>query len=473
MAVAKLGVVYTPREVTAPMVELALAPLVAGKSPLQIEALRICDFSIGEGAFLVEIVRYLAAAHGGSDAARRIATHCIYGADTDATAVATARATLEALVGAPLPSLHLRTGDSLALEWPTFDAVLGNPPYIRQEKLASATKHALRSFASYDGVADLYIYFIELAHRLTRAGGRYCVVVPNKWLTAAYARPLRMLLEREARVDLIDVDPHAFPEHDAFPIIVSGTPTTRSRTARGEPWHRDSINDAAVIRRWEQRFPALGDTLTPARGVVTGCNRAFVIDRATRERILDDDPMCATMIRPFLKGRDVRPFHPHYSDRYILLMERGCDLPDAIARYLTPLRDQLEPGTGRKPGRYKWYELQDPVGALAKSHAPRLFYQDIQTTPACCLDTTGLVPDTTVWTLATDDAFLLALLNSKLYAWYARRRFPPALNGAVRPKLEYMRRLPIAQPVPELRARIIANPELIHEAYDVSGILIT
>jgi hypothetical protein len=475
MAVAKLGVVYTPREVTVPMVELALAPLVAGKSPAQIEQLRICDFSIGEGAFLVEIVRYLAAARGGRDAARVIAAHCVHGADTDPAAVATSRATLEAFAGAPLPTLahHLRIGDSLALEWPRFDAVLGNPPYIRQEKLSPPTKHALRSFASYDGVADLYIYFIELAHRLTRAGGRYCVVVPQKWLTAAYARPLRTFLEREARIDLIDVDPDAFPAHDAFPIIISGTPHTSSRPAHGEPWHRDSTRDAATIQRWEQRFPALGDTLTPARGVVTGCNRAFVIDRATRERILDDDPTCQSFIRPFLKGRDIRPYRPEYNERYVLLTERGCDLPDAIARYLAPMRAELEPGTGRKPGRYKWYELQDPVGEHAKSHAPRLFYQDIQTSPACCLDTTGLVPDTTVWTLTTDDAFLLALLNSKLYAWYARRRFPPALNGAVRPKLEYMRRLPIAQPAPELRARIIANPELIHEAYEVSGSLIT
>src|SRR5664279_3037298 len=136
MAVAKLGVVYTPREVTVPMVELALAPLVAGKTPAQIEQLRICDFSIGEGAFLVEIIRYLATAHGGRDAARLIAAHCIHGADTDPAAVATSRATIEAFAGAPLPTLalHLRVGDSLALEWPRFDAVLGNPPYIRQEK---------------------------------------------------------------------------------------------------------------------------------------------------------------------------------------------------------------------------------------------------------------------------------------------------------------------------------------------------
>jgi hypothetical protein len=142
------------------------------------------------------------------------------------------------------------------------------------------------------------------------------------------------------------------------------------------------------------------------------------------------------------------------------MCDRGVALPAAIRRHLAPLRAELEPGIGRKPGTYKWSELQDPIGALAKSPAPRLFYQDIQTAPACALDTTGLVPDTTVWILGTGDRFLLAILNSRLYGWYARRRFPPALNGAVRPKREFISKLPIAQPPPAVRARIVELAEL-------------
>jgi hypothetical protein len=133
-----------------------------------------------------------------------------------------------------------------------------------------------------------------------------------------------------------------------------------------------------------------------------------------------------------------------------------------VATQLAAFRDELEPrprdhvGTwpGRKPGAYRWFELQDPVGALAAMRAPRLFYQDIQTSPTCCLDERELVPDTTVWVLPTSDRFVLAVLNSRLYHWFARRRFPPALNGAVRPKLEYIRTLPIAEPTAAIRAAI-------------------
>ncbi|HEY5924006.1 MAG TPA: hypothetical protein VIV11_20140, partial [Kofleriaceae bacterium] len=226
---------------------------------------------------------------------------------------------------------------------------------------------------------------------------------------------------------------------------------------RADSWHIDDPDDAALIDRLAARWPTLAQVVPerPSRGVVTGCNHAFVIDAPTRARLIDDDPETAAWIRPFIKGRDVRRWQPAAIDRYILLVDRGSMPPRRLRRYLEQFRAALEPGSGRKPGNYKWYELQDPVVPLAKSRAPRLLYQDIQTAPACCLDRSGeLVPDTTVWILPSADPFLLAVLNSPLYAWYARRRFPPALNGAVRPKLEYMRALPIATPKPALRAKI-------------------
>lgn len=477
-----LGVVYTPGEVARAMAELALAPLVEGRTADELLALRICDPALGEGAFLVEVVEVLAArlAHLGLDDARReVRARCIFGVDVDARAVAAA--------ARGLPGARLVVGDALALDWHAafpdvfarggFDLVIGNPPYIRQEHLAD--KAALRGFESYDGVADLYVYFLELAHRLARPDGRYCFITPNKWLTAAYARGLRGFLARRGGVTgVVDlVDTRVF-EEDAFPCVVWGAnartpgpieavrgtlaaPRIAHDRARwtDEPWHIDEPADRALIDELERRWPVFGDAVgTPARGVVTGANDVFVIDRATAERLCAAEPAAAPLIRPLVKGRDLAPYRARPVERYVLLIDHGTPIDHLphLAAYLAPHRGRLEPGRGRKPGRYAWYELQDPVGPLSASRAPRLFFQDIQTEPACCLDETGLVPDTTVWTLPGGDRFLLAVLNSPLYAWYARRRFPPALNGAVRPKREYLRGLPIAQPPRALRARIEA-----------------
>ncbi len=505
--VATLGVVYTPPAVARLMVERALAPFATDTID-QTLALRICDPALGEGAFLLAVIdvlvdRLAALGLDRATARRRVGEHCIHGADIDARAVAVARAATAA-------GDHLRVGDALSLPWESFDVVVGNPPYIRQERIAD--KASLRGYAVFDGVADLYVYFVELAHRLARPGGRYCLVLPNKWLTVAYGRPLRAYLAAQASVEgLVDLGRAAplFAGVDAFSCIVWGTigsgseaiacerladgaplalapRVTQPRAAwQADPWHLDSLAERALIARLERDFPAL-DTVVgrPARGVVTGCNRVFVIDGATRQRLLDREPACASLIRPFVKGRDIRRWRAAPNDRWILLIDRGTSLDEFphLAAYFAEHRSALEPRPldhtgawpGRKPGTYRWFELQDPVGALASSRAPRLFYQDIQSGPTCCLDESGLVPDTTVWILPTADRFLLALLNSPLYGWYAQRRFPPALNGAIRPKLEYISALPVAPSPPALAAlvdRCLAAPTPKLEAAITAAVL--
>ena len=438
--------------------------------------------------------------------------------------------------------------------------MVGNPPYIRQERLAN--KAAMRRFASYHGVADLYVYFVELAHELLRAGGRYCLIVPNKWLTVAYGRGLRSYLAAQTSVDgVVDLARSAlFAGADAFPCIVWGTrtaarvtPIQALRTAPGAevaaslelalasiargpefadaavpprgaglrataatskraadaasvdvhtatpepratpqsavvvraswgaaPWHLDAPSERALLDRLGRAFPRLADVIPhrPARGIVSGCNRAFVIDGEVRARLLAEDPGSASLIRPFVKGRDVRPWSAAATTRWILLVDRGTDLErtPAIAAHLARHREALEPRPagcagawpGRKPGSYAWFELQDPVGPLIGPRTPRLLYQDIQTAPACALDLEGaLVPDTTVWMLPTADLLVAAVLNSAIYGWYARRRFPPALNGAVRPKQAYLCELPLpvlaAGPRAELERTARARLELATE----------
>jgi SAM-dependent methyltransferase len=490
-----LGVVYTPPEVTEPMTRVALEPLLRGRSIEDILALRICDPAIGEGAFLLMVVRLLGehlvrAGLTPAEADARAAA-CVYGVDVDPRAVETARAALG--VG----PAQLQVGNALMLDWTTafpsvfsrggFDAVIANPPYVRQEHLGPH-KLELRRFASYDGVADLYVYFVELVHRLARPGGRFCLITPNKWLTAAYGRALRTHLAAQCSVEgIVDLARTTlFGDADAFPCIVWGsmgaareTPIRAARLPAGasieledvgapharerwraDPWHIDAPADRALIDRLETRWPPLREIVAerPARGIVTGCNRAFVLDRATRDRLLAAEPAAAAVIRPFLKGRDLRSWLPTEAERWILLVDRGtslAELPAVVLEHLARFRAALEPRPtpgdtawpGRKPGSYRWYELQDPVGPLVRTRAPRLLYQDIQTQPACALDLCGeLVPDTTVWMLPSAELYLLAVLNSRIYGWYAQRRFPPALNGSVRPKLQYIRNFPIATP---------------------------
>jgi methylase of polypeptide subunit release factors len=108
-----------------------------------------------------------------------------------------------------------------------FDAVIGNPPYVRQELLGDETKRALKAdYAAFDGMADLYIYFYEQGLRLLRPGGRMSYVVTNKWLKAGYAEALRNLFATKGQVEFVADFGHAkhfIPRRRRFPFRGRGS----------------------------------------------------------------------------------------------------------------------------------------------------------------------------------------------------------------------------------------------------------
>lgn len=159
-----------------------------------------------------------------------------------------------------------------------FDAVIGNPPYVRQERLgelkpalkprhddagldrprdgdrpevwAQWRRGLLRARAGYlafDGMADLYVYFYELGLRLLRPGGRMGYVVTNKWLKAGYAEALRGLFADAAQVAFIADFGHAkhfFRDADVFPSVL----VARRPEPGTEPAAADTLS-ACVIPR--------------------------------------------------------------------------------------------------------------------------------------------------------------------------------------------------------------------------------
>jgi hypothetical protein len=105
-----------------------------------------------------------------------------------------------------------------------FDAVIGNPPYVRQELLGDQVKRTLKkNYAAFDGMADLYVYFYEQGLKLLRPGGRMSYVVTNKWLKAGYAEALRDLFANKGWLEFVADFGHAkhfFPDADVFPSVL-------------------------------------------------------------------------------------------------------------------------------------------------------------------------------------------------------------------------------------------------------------
>ena len=249
-----------------------------------------------------------------------------------------------------------------------FDAVIGNPPYVRQERL-SATKPALAaSYATYAGTADLYVYFFEQGLRLVRPGGRVGYVVTNKWLKAGYAERLRAMLVDPAQAEteaLIDFG-HArafFPDADVFPNVAvvrrpDGTPPPDSLTVAvpsRETLPDDKLNAAVIAASfplfrkslrpegWALEPKPVMDLLEkirragvplaeyagvrPYRGNLTGFNEAFLIDTPTRDRLVAADPKSAEIIKPYLRGQDIQRWSAPDSGLHMILLKSSADHP--------------------------------------------------------------------------------------------------------------------------------------------------
>ncbi len=242
-----------------------------------------------------------------------------------------------------------------------FDAVIGNPPYVRQELLGDEVKRALKSgYASYSGMADLYVYFYEQGLRLLRPGGRMSYVVTNKWLKSGYAEELRALFADKAWVEFVADFGHAkhfFPDADVFPSVLVMRRPMRAEAAPDETKvcviPRDLVPKKGLSAAVEEAtFPLPRAMFTreawvlepkpvmdlldkirrngvplaecagvkPLYGIKTGLNEAFLIDTAKRDELVRDDPKSAEIIRPYLRGQDIERWHSPDSGLYMIVM---------------------------------------------------------------------------------------------------------------------------------------------------------
>ena len=218
----------------------------------ELKTIRIIDPSCGSGAFLIEAFEQMSSIYGeavgfitdliGStyvDVRRTILEHNLYGVDLNESAVGIARLSCwiqTAEPGKTLSSLdkNFLSGNSLlGFDWPGkfpavfasggFDVVVGNPPYVRQEWITDIKPQLQETYQAYDGKADLFVYFYELASKLLKPGGRIGYIVTNKWLKAGYGANLRKLYAEQMWVEQLADFGHAkqiFPDADVFPCIL-------------------------------------------------------------------------------------------------------------------------------------------------------------------------------------------------------------------------------------------------------------
>ena len=202
-------------------------------------------------------------------------------------------------------------------------------------------------------------------------------------------------------------------------------------------------------------------------GVKTGYNAGFVIDRVTRDRLVAENPNSAEIIKPWLRGRDVRRWQVEYSDQYIIFTYRDVDIDSypAVKDYLEPMRERLEQRATSH--LHPWYELQQPqTGIYENFEKPKIIYPDIAKRCEFAFDDQGYFGGNTIYFIPVDDLALLGILNSSVVEFFYGHISAMIQQDYLRFFTQYLEQVPIPKPTKPQREAIEA---LVRKLLDAEG----
>lgn len=392
-----------------------------------------------------------------------------------------------------------------------FDIVVGNPPWVRAERLSSGRRAALKRRFSwwqpggdrgYRHLPDIAVAFLERSLELAAPGGAVGMLVPSKILSAGYAETARRRLVSESTIAYL----HRVPRSEAqmfrattYPLALvvqksppekdhelalgfEGAGRIRQDLLEGSgPWILVPDRARAAIRRMLESGPALGRTAAPSLGVKTGADRVFIgaVESSKRELVLvrfgsREVWLERAMLRPALRGRDVTSFGA--MPRMAIVFGYGGrgkplpTLPALASAYLEGHRSRLERRADYRTGPlWTLFRTKSVLGAH------RVVWRDIARFPqAVALDETDAadaIPLNTCYVVSLHDRAtalaVAAVLNSTWAAALARVMTDEAQNGYRRINARLAGSLPIPES-PKARDRLAELSLLAHQKADVS-----
>ncbi len=363
-----------------------------------------------------------------------------------------------------------------------FDAVIGNPPYIRIQRIEhSVADYLFHSYRAPTSKTDLSLVFIERALALARDSGLVGLICTSQWLSTDYGRNMRAMLSDGRLHQLVDFGSlPVFQKAHTYPAILIVSPTRSDslalkRIRRSEqlnlpgieaaevvtinldglsdgPWNLGRLDIPTFLSERRIEWRPLSAYANAYIGVLTGMDRAFVLKRETAEELhLETDLLLpyayrgaevqryaevepgALVIYPYREGPEGVP-------RLILEPELRRWCPN-IHQHLVGHKDALRE---RKDSRRFYAKGSDwyrhlRAGSFDYIHPRKLLVKGIGTRTAV-----GLLTGATAFNGANcpgiiieepeqlSPLYILGILNSGVMSYHLRMICPAKLSGYTR-----------------------------------------
>lgn len=326
-------------------------------------------------------------------------------------------------------------------------------------------------------MGDIYCIFYEKAVQLLKQDGTLCFITSNKWMRAGYGEKTRQLLsEKTNPIKLIDfagtkvfesatVDVNILlakkqkNNQKTLACIIKDNCTenlsdyikqnsTEISFTNSENWVIFNPIELSIKKKIEQYGTKLQDwDLSINRGILTGYNDAFIIDEATKNSLITADPKSAELIRPILRGKDIRKYSYIFNNLWVIFVPCGftklnCNNKNpenwfrinysSIYNYLVNIENKLSKKRNRKSkGLYNrddqgdfWWELRS-CKYLDDFNKQKIIYPETTQGAYFALDNDKFVIDKTCFMITGSNRpyYLLATLCSSLFEFAYKRIF--------------------------------------------------
>ena len=359
-----------------------------------------------------------------------------------------------------------------------FDVIIGNPPYIQLQKMGALSDSLQKvGYETFARTGDIYSLFYELGANILKQKGLLTYITSNKWMRAAYGESLRKFFaEKTNPLILIDfggtqifdtatVDTNILMlskesnQLKTLACIVKEKVlnnlsdyfrlhSTNSQFISSESWGILSDIEQSIKAKIEAVGTPLKDwDIRINYGIKTGFNDAFIIDGKKKDELIAEDPKSAEIIRPILRGRDIKKYSYDFADLWIIYVPWHFPLHNdssikgasqaaedefkkqysAIYNHLLKFKNELSNRNNAETGvRYEWYALQRWGSNYWEDFSKqKIVYIEIMTDnaqdgyefPCFTYDIQDTVVLNTAYIMTGNEVelkYILAILNSKL-----------------------------------------------------------
>lgn len=334
-----------------------------------------------------------------------------------------------------------------------FGLVIGNPPYVQLQKnggyLADLFKNL--NYETFVRTGDIYVLFYERGLKLiTPETGLLCFITSSKWMRAGYGEKLRAFFAQRNPLILLDLGGGIFESAtvDSNILLIQNAKNAGKTNTLVVKNNKDDlriqVNNEAIIgsfkssstwfigssshQQLKNKIESAGKILKDwdvqiNRGLLTGLNEAFIIDENTKKRLIDEDSKNKEIIKPILRGRDIKRYFSK-TEQYIIATHNGIkkdglervmieEYP-AIKKYL----DGFEPKLSmRQDQGDTQYNLRN-CAYINEFYKEKIVWKALSTEPSFCYTADGIFTNDKANLLTSNSAnlkYLCGFLNSSLF----------------------------------------------------------